>query len=430
MRSRSPRPKRAVTATTIGAVAGLALATAVVAAPAHAAAPPVTESFSSSSPTDWVVPVGVHQIGYEVVGGSGGSTWDDESLGGSPATVTGVLAVTPGDVLTIWAGEAGADGQLLSGPAGAGGAGYRAGGNGGTAGVSTRPGGGGGGSSAIAVNGTVASVVAGGGGGAGGRGGLISDCPGGDGGDAGSPGGDAQAGDDTCNPTQTGGAAGTDIDAVGQTAVNVPNNVFQNPLLGGAGGGGGGGGERGVLNTAGSALQKNSGGGGGGGGASLGDVIEVLPRTGDGSVSITYAVAYPTTVTASATPSPAQTGQEVRIVATVVNGETTDDPTGTVDFGVEGCAAVALVAGPIDDGTATATCSFTAGAPGVADHAIVYTPLLGAPYAGSGTELQLTTERVLPATGQPSSSAAVALGALAMLALGGAALVARRRSSV
>ena len=419
------RLQRAAAAAAIGSTAALVLATAI-AAPAAAAAPPVTETFFSASPTDWVVPIGVHAIDYEVIGGSGGNSWDDASLGGAPATVTGVLSVTPGDVLTVWAGEAGAAGGILSGPAGVGGDGYRPGGTGGTAGVSTRPGGGGGGSSAIAVNGTVASSVAGGGGGAGGRGGLIANCPGGDGGDAGAPGNDAQAGDSDCNPTQTGGPAGVDVEVAGQTAVNVPNNVFQNPFLGGAGGGGGGGGERGVLNTTGPTLQKNSGGGGGGGGASLGAVVEVLPWVGDGAVSITYSVAIATSMTVTATPSPAQTGEEVRIVATVANVETIDDPTGTVDFGIAGCASMALVPGTPDDGTATAVCLLTAGEAGTFDYAVVYIPTIDAPFAAAGAELQLTIEHRLPPTGQSASLAPVALGALVLLALGGAAIVARR----
>ena len=118
-------------------------------------------------PATYTVPPGVYSITFDVKGASGGQAGPAVTLGG-PTTpgcggeVTGVMSVTPGQVLNIRVGQVGANGAGLVPAAG----GYPAGGS---AAIFTGPplaGGGGGGRSDIFA-GTTAMVIAGGGGGAG-----------------------------------------------------------------------------------------------------------------------------------------------------------------------------------------------------------------------------------------------------------------------
>ncbi|MDQ2698781.1 MAG: hypothetical protein M3Y46_08315, partial [Actinomycetota bacterium] len=385
---------------------------------------------------DWVVPAGVYSIDVVAVGGAGGAGGDflNDGLyggaGGAGATVTTTIFVTPGETIDILIGLAGTDGESIFSP-GIGGAGYTEGGDGAYGGVLANSGGGGGGSTSVQVDGdTDPVVIAGGGGGGGGRGGLLTTCAGGAGGDGADAGEDAVAGG-FCNANQDGGDAGVDAALNGEDAQGSPDPIVANAVLGGSGGGGGGDGKAGTLNLAG--ILDNSGGGGGGGGASLGGSVSIEAPGGDGEVTFAYAIAYPTATTAVATPNPATQGQKVTVTATVENleaGVPGDlDPVGTVDFGITGCEAVLLVAGTIGDGLATATCEYTAGAPGSTTYDLEYSPLPGSVFDFSATTLKIDVVAALAATGLAASSLLPVGGAALVLLLGGALLIVRRRTA-
>ena len=177
---------------------------------------PQTTTYNSVGTNTFTVPAGVTSIQLTVIGGGGGGGGADAqpgSAGRAGARVSGTLAVTPGQILTVSVGSGGGGGSSVAGsaPGGPGGTnslGY-SGGSGSAAGGSGSSGGGGGGgaASAVLVNGSPTVVAAGGGGGGGG--GLDS------GGQGVSPGG------------TSGGIAGS----AGQTKSGDG---------GGAGGGGGG----------------------------------------------------------------------------------------------------------------------------------------------------------------------------------------------
>ena len=275
--------------------------------------------------------------------------------------------------------------------------------------------------------------MAAGGGGGGGEGGVISDCTGGAGGDGGEAGQAAFKPEPTlCDSVQAGGAAGLDGEhnLPGGNATDVGGIYI---ALAGSGGGGGGGGEAGQYNTLPTSFPFNSGGGGGGGGDSLGGTVTTPNHAGNGIVTFNYEIAYPTVTTATATPNPANKGQKVTVTATVDNVEPgpagLNDPTGTVNFGIAGCAAVALVGGTAGDGLATAKCEYTAGDPSSITCNIVYNPLLGAPFGSSATTLKIDVVAVLAATGLGASSLLPVGGAALVLLLGGALLVLRRRTA-
>ncbi len=221
------RTRRASVAASSGAVVALVAASVLIASPAQAT---ITETitYTTATQSDFLVPAGVSVVNYEVVGGAGGDGVGFGGTGGWGATVTGSVAVTPGQTLNIWAGQDGTDGGGTGGPAGAGGAGYRSGGSGGTSGNTARPGAGGGGSSAI-ERGGVQIAVAGGGGGGGGRGaddGLLAACNGGNGGNAGSAGSPSGGPNTPVNkcpsPGASGGTAGANATAVGGNGSSVP----------------------------------------------------------------------------------------------------------------------------------------------------------------------------------------------------------------
>jgi len=224
-----------------------------------AAGPGTTETFSyvGKEPQKAVVPAGVDAIELRVLGGDGGTAFGVPSGDGYPlgagAQVKGRLAVSPGQVLTVYVGGYGGagarGGSEPGGPGGWGGTG--AGGSGGTSG--TRSGGGGGGSSMVTLDGR-RMVVAGGGGGAGG-GGFID--PADKGGPGGGTGPGADAGSDGKGPGAGKGGGGAD------------NGDSSNGGNGGGGknlGGGGGGGGSGVVGGSGGTGSTSGGGGGGGGG--------------------------------------------------------------------------------------------------------------------------------------------------------------------
>jgi hypothetical protein len=333
---RAPRARRFVG---IGAAALLAVPTALIAtAPAHAAEPG-SETFTSATATDWTVPAGVREVTITAVGGSGGNASGEHGgTGGLGALVESVLTVEPGDVLTIWAGQAGGNAGGGRDNSGAGGAGFTAGGNGANSGANARPGAGGGGASAVELNDTL-EVVAGGGGGGGGRGldDVAGDaCRGGAGGAAGAAGSSSwtNASDINLCSTQTGGAAGASETESGSNAANVSSPTFLQRLLGGSGGGGAGAGAAGGQQTSG--LVRTAGGGGGGGGASLGDSVSLAAAPGNGSVTLDFETAYITTLDVTSSPASSVIGENVTFTAVVENTETDATPTGEVSFNFDG----------------------------------------------------------------------------------------------
>ncbi len=163
------------TVVTIGAL--------LVALPQTALAGPttVTRTYSYTGSTDtFTVPAGISNLSIKIVGAEGGNGGADATpappAGGYRGVVTGTLAVTPGDVLTVAVGAhggTGASGVNAGTAAAAGGSnplGGYAGGNGGLAGSrgSSGEGGAGGGASVLRVG--SADAVAAGGGGSGGSG--------------------------------------------------------------------------------------------------------------------------------------------------------------------------------------------------------------------------------------------------------------------
>jgi titin len=155
----------------------------LVALPQAATAGPttVTKTYSYTGSIDtFTVPAGISALTITVVGAEGGNGGADATpapaAGGYRGVVTGTLAVTPNQVLTVAVGRHGSTGASrinANTPAAAGGlnplGGY-AGGNGGLAGTqgSSGQGGAGGAASVLQVSGS--SIVAAGGGGSGGSG--------------------------------------------------------------------------------------------------------------------------------------------------------------------------------------------------------------------------------------------------------------------
>ena len=152
---------------------------AMPAAPAAAAPSAVTQNFTYTGSTQtFTVPAGVTQLGVTLIGGEGGRGGRDGVFGepgGYKGQVTGTIAVTPGQVLSMSVGGGGAAGASCSNSQtrAAGGAspftGY-AGGGGGMPGNQGCSGGGGGGGAATVLMAGTETLVAGGAGGGGGSG--------------------------------------------------------------------------------------------------------------------------------------------------------------------------------------------------------------------------------------------------------------------
>ena len=165
-------------------VSGLSVAVAFVgvaleAMPATAASM-VTNTYTYTGVTEtFVVPSGVTTITVGVTGGQGGiGGGDSQGLptpGGYQGVVTGVMAVQPGDVITIAVGGGGGTGTSSQGNAPGGSAGQNPlpgydGATGGMAGPAGSSGGGGGGGAASVLRVGTTDIVAGGAGGNGGNG--------------------------------------------------------------------------------------------------------------------------------------------------------------------------------------------------------------------------------------------------------------------
>jgi gliding motility-associated-like protein len=208
----------------------------------------------TGAPQNYTIPPCVTTVTVEAWGAGGGGGGVDTytgSPGGGGAYAYSTLAVTPGQVLTVYVGCGGLQGGACqgNGPGGAGGYGYGSGGPGGNSGPSgcSGPGGGGGGGSAV-LNGATVLVVAGGGGGGGGGGNF---------GDGANGGGGGQAGFSQSSPGGILGASGSSNGLAGASTG-----------ADGAGGGGGGGGVNG--GGGGQVPGTDYGGSGGAGGTSLG----------------------------------------------------------------------------------------------------------------------------------------------------------------
>ena len=272
-------------------VAALALLILAVGASRAGATSHVVQYAYTGSPATFTVPTGVTSLTVFAAGGEGGYGSSVAALGGSGGapgaggTVTGTLAVQPGDVVTVDVGSFGASATFsdpscqassttsVPGPggttpsgagrqqAGAGGA-NAATGEGGS-GFSATPraceagsGGGGGADTLITLGGTVVAAAAGGGGGGGG--GVAGGEDGGAGG----------------NGNGSGGYGGNSIDgaAGGGTVPSSAGHGHVAAMDGGTGGdaltpsGGGGGGGLGYLTSGAGGAGADLGGAGGGGG--------------------------------------------------------------------------------------------------------------------------------------------------------------------
>jgi hypothetical protein len=255
---------------------------------------------SDGTPQSFVVPTAVTSVTIEAWGAQGGLNGASQGLGGH---AKGTLAVTPAETLKVRVG-----GQPTTG------GGYNGGGAGGIGPTSEFNSGGGGGASDVRRGGDTLTnriVVGGGGGGVGGPFALQQ------GGSGGGPSGGVGAG---CDPGQctgggstqggTGGTSSCDT-PLGSTSANGGNGTSGGGGAGGSAscsttlglltffGGGGGGGFYGggggsaqevLLGT--TPTQFGAGGGGGSGfvaASATGQTNQAGVRSGNGSVTITYA---------------------------------------------------------------------------------------------------------------------------------------------
>lgn len=221
-----------------------------------------TFSYTGQADT-FTVPAGVNSLKVTAVGGTGGTQGSDYA-GAPGAQISGTLAVTPGEVLTLGVGGTGGGAVQTSSAGGwglsAGGSSF-SGGNGIT-GQNFSTGGGGGGTVVQDPSGKPL-VVAGGGGGRGGVTGSDNGFAGGQGGAGGSlTGGNGQPG------VNAGGKPGANTVSQGQDSQGGGEGD------GGAGGGGLNGGMAGISGT-----------GGGGGAGSSSDAGLTSPTIGVGPTS-------------------------------------------------------------------------------------------------------------------------------------------------
>jgi hypothetical protein len=181
-RSAKPRLVAASVAVIVGSGVIAALPTAAMASPST-----VSQTYGyTGATTTFTVPAGVTQLTVSMTGAQGGRGGVDSqglpASGGYAGLITGTMAVTPGQVLTIAVGQGGVTGRssvahgVGTTPAGAGAAGglnplgtYK-GGFGGLAGHSGTSGDGGGGGAATVITTGGATIVAAGAGGGGGSG--------------------------------------------------------------------------------------------------------------------------------------------------------------------------------------------------------------------------------------------------------------------
>jgi uncharacterized repeat protein (TIGR01451 family)/fimbrial isopeptide formation D2 family protein len=301
----------AASATLFGVMVGVGAAP-----PALAQLPGCTISidFSGEVEPPIIVPTGVTQIEVNIFGASGGdATGSSANIGeggNGAGVINGLLAVNPGDILTVIVGGEGGpastgSGVIVGGDGGFGwiggsDAGDDSGGDGGDG--TAHAGGGGGGASAVLLNGEILAAAGGGGGGA----------HGGDGGAGGATGADGAAVGDSTEQSQIGLGASTTAGGAGGTASDngTDDGVDGGQGFGGGGGdavttsggpaspdgdagGGGGGGLFGGGGAGGGGAAGDGGGAGGGGGSTSNNIpgSTVVPDSndGDGHVDITLA---------------------------------------------------------------------------------------------------------------------------------------------
>lgn len=82
-----------------------------------------TQYYGTAGSNNWTVPSGITQIRVWLVGGGGGNANTTSSNGGSGGIVSGILDVTPGEILTIVVGAGGTAGANLTTGLGNGGGG-------------------------------------------------------------------------------------------------------------------------------------------------------------------------------------------------------------------------------------------------------------------------------------------------------------------
>jgi hypothetical protein len=250
----------------------------IIAPKAHAVTATITPA-SNSTGAYVTIPAGVSSVTIDAFGGTGGKGGNDGNIGtngGAVGRVTATFAVTPGDVLSLYAGNAGVAGSDGAQNAGGGTGGADTlpnsafsingtyygsidfgGGTGGNAGTSGSSGGGGGAGAAtvVAINSAIV-VVAGGGGGGGGAGNGSSYAA-------------SWNGIVANNGTNTAGGTGTFGAACGSTD--------------GGGGGGGGGGYYAGAGGAAPKIVNECAGVGGSRGSNL--IVGATSTTTDGSYS-------------------------------------------------------------------------------------------------------------------------------------------------
>lgn len=328
-------------------------AAALVGLSGPAQASEVTETFASPNGTNWTVPPGVDSVQVEVVGANGGSgdildipiiglPLTGDGAGGVGHVISATLDVTAGQVLTFYGSTAGGPVGSRHNP-GAGGLGYRNGGDAGTGSLSANAGGGGGGASAV-VAGDDLIVAAGGGGGAG-RGAGFAGCYGGHGGNADMAGFGAYG---ICAGGGPGGSAGVAANGHGTTGEDADAGSSSS----GGGGGGGGAGYLGGAHGHGSTVGGAGGGGGGGGTSYVSSGVfasepVIRDARGNGFVRITYNPSFSTQTEVIADPVNSVYGQAVTYTASVSNTDTSATPLGTANLfhGDRLLGSVALVDG-------------------------------------------------------------------------------------
>jgi hypothetical protein len=350
--------------------------------------PPVTTTITAAGETAYVVPAGVTAIGVTVVGSGGGAQHGGQIAGaaGQGASVHADIPVTAGTTLYAEVGNNSGTGGGGSSPYGAFGGGESA--------LQTCSG-----CTYTATPATDPRLIVAGGGGGGGEGGSAGAGPaggsaaGGAGPGAGGNGTDSSA----QSPGGNGGLAATNATAaigVASPACGAANNgTVGSPGAGGIGGAasgaassGGGGGGGWVGGSGGGAgdcpFESDSGtGGGGGAGASFAEAsaTDVSIALGGATPEVVITPLVASTISVASSNVSVVWGQSVTLTATVT-GSGAGNPSGPVDFKVNGVDITGCTARPVG-GTSnptTATCTTTALPIGHPDAITVF-------YAGDAT---------------------------------------------
>ncbi|MCX6247800.1 MAG: T9SS type A sorting domain-containing protein [Bacteroidetes bacterium] len=387
----------------------------------------VTQSFTyTGSMQTWTVPAGVTSITIEAYGAEGGTgatgvNSSSGGVGGKGSKASGTLSVTPGQVLNLFVGGAGATPT----------AGY----NGGAAGGSDNSGGGGG-ASDIRYPGVTAAdrILVAGGGGGGGRAGCnpayVSGGAGGDGDVNGVKGTDSPNGGGGFGGVgQTGGLKG--IGCAGFSGNNGFNAILNVGGAGGAGqscccpsvpggggggggyfgGGGGGGGSAGTVGCGGN--DKGGGGGGAGGTSYLGGVsggaLSTGIQTGNGLVKITYSAGAsctgtPVSFTYTVNPSPVPTVSGPSPACNASTGNVYTTQAGMTGY------TWTVTGGTITAGAGTSAITVTWNTPGIQTVSVIYTDGNGCTATTPGSKSVIVLTLPTPTISGPVSICAGSTG--------------------